>query len=56
MEYISYKVVTNRKEHKCYGCGETKPKGEKMGISTTKDDEIYNSRWCIPCEEFYKEI
>jgi len=54
MEFIAYKKVTNRKDHKCFACGETKPKGEKMGITTAKEDYIFSTRFCIPCEKFYE--
>ena len=52
---ITYKKVTTRKEHKCFGCARKFPRNTKMLRETVKDDVIFTAYFCQTCIEVMNE-
>lgn len=47
---LSNKTVKTRKEHRCWGCSRTFPKGAMLNVNTTKDSEGFDrTYWCGTC-------
>ncbi len=53
---ISIKKVVTRKEHRCWGCGDTFPKGSNLEYTTYVDGgRISSAYWCDTCLKFLDE-
>ena len=56
MPVLRDKVVTTRKEHKCWGCGEKFEKGSKLRYQVdVEDGKLNDSYWCKVCDATVKE-
>lgn len=54
MDCISQVMVKTRKEHRCWGCGRTFPKGTKLERLTNVDGgEITTTYWCDTCRQYW---
>ena len=57
MDLISQGKVKTRKDHKCWRCTLTIPKGVFVFRTTSKDmGEIGTAYWCDSCEEKMAEM
>lgn len=44
------KTVKTRKQHRCWGCGETYPSGSEMTYSSSVDGDCWmHAYWCRIC-------
>lgn len=56
MQIVSDKTVKTRKEHKCWGCGRSFPKGSELRRLVEADGgEIKSTYWCYVCTEAWNE-
>jgi len=52
-QVIRSKTVTTRKDHKCFGCYGTIPKGTAIEVSTCiGDGTVYDVRICDECNDW----
>lgn len=53
MPHLRDKIVTIRRPHKCYGCGDMHWPGEQMESNTgVWEGEISTIYWCLICYPF----
>lgn len=49
-DYLRTKFVKTRKDHSCWGCKRSIPKGTNMFLAVYKyDRKLENAYWCMVC-------
>lgn len=52
---LSQKSVVTRKEHQCWGCAATFPKGTKMDRIVHADNGLSTTYWCDVCQAYWED-
>lgn len=53
MDILENKIVTTRKEHRCYGCTRKFPKNSRLQVITSVDNgEVRRVYWCDTCRSY----
>lgn len=56
MDTFSKVIKKSRKDHHCWGCNETIPKGSKYKKVVTFDGTAIDANYCEWCEEVFKRL